>query len=132
MSDPTSQFPTDAVQQAFDLSDRQRGRDMLHLRQMIYDTAMDLNIGPISETLKWGQPSYVPTTPKTGTAVRIGAPKTGGVGLYVHCQTDIIGPLAAAFPATVTIDGNRGLLFHHGIDDSAATALITAAFTYYL
>ncbi|MGB1236270.1 MAG: DUF1801 domain-containing protein [Planktomarina sp.] len=130
MLEPSPPFPSAAVRLAF--QNAENCGALLHLRTLIFETAKTLGVGPISETLKWGQASYVPTTPKTGTAVRLGIPKTGGIGMYVHCQTDIIGPLSAVFPPTVQLDKTRGILFPDQIDDPAATALIRAAFTYYL
>jgi len=104
----------------------------MHLRSLIFATAGTLNVGPICESLKWGQPSYVPTAPKTGTAVRLGLPKSGGIGMFVHCQTDILSAFTGTLPPSVTVDGNRGVLFVGDVDDVVAAAVVRAAFTYYL
>ncbi len=44
----------------------------LQLRQLIFDTAAkDPRIGPIEETLKWGEPSYLPSQTKSGSMIRL-------------------------------------------------------------
>jgi hypothetical protein len=43
-------------------------RTLLLVRDLIFTTATDLeDVGEINETLKWGQPSYVPARPRTGS-----------------------------------------------------------------
>jgi hypothetical protein len=34
----------------------------MRLRQLILDTAARLDVGPLEETLRWGEPAYVTTT----------------------------------------------------------------------
>ena len=47
-------------------------RTALHrLRLLIFDVAAGTaGVGPLLETVKWGQPSYLPRTPRTGTTIR--------------------------------------------------------------
>lgn len=79
------------------------------LRLHILDQAQTANI-PVEETLKWGQPAFVP--PRTiGTTLRI-APTSnqpGFMGLFVHCGTTIIEEIKALYPGCY--DGTRGLLW---------------------
>ncbi len=125
-------FSTQEIAAVFEGFDPDTRQQALHLRKLIFATAKHLVIGPVSETLKWGQPSYVPGTPKTGTAVRLGLPKAGGIGMYVHCQTNILNSFIDTLPRSVGVDGNRGILFGDKVDDAVATAMVRAAFTYYL
>jgi hypothetical protein len=46
---------------------------VMAVRALIFDTAERIPaIGPLTETLRWGQPSYLTTAPRTGTTIRLG------------------------------------------------------------
>jgi hypothetical protein len=46
-------------------------RHLMRLRQLIFDTAARLDsVGPLEETLRWGEPAYV-TTSGSGSTIRI-------------------------------------------------------------
>jgi len=45
-------------------------KKLLHFRGIILKTSKDAQIGNLIETLKWGEPSYLPAV-KTGTTIRI-------------------------------------------------------------
>ena len=81
----------------------------MELRTLIFETALqNPEIGHLTETLKWGEPSYVPAKPKTGTAVRVAwksrSPDT--ISLYVNCQTSLIERWRTEFPKLHYV-GNR-------------------------
>lgn len=81
------------------------------LRALIHDVAASTDgCGTLSESLKWGQPSFQALRPKSGTPLRIGAPKTGGVALYAHCQTTVISQARDIFSDAFRFDGNRAIL----------------------
>lgn len=106
-----------------------------HLRALILTVADDLpQTGGIVETLKWGQPSYLPKRPRVGTTVRIGCPKTGGLGLYVPCSTTLIEDFRTVAPVHFVFDGKRGVVFPDGRvkDHDALAVLIGRALTYHL
>ena len=47
-------------------------KQCLLLRTLIFDVANEYQvIGPIEETLRWGEPSYIPSTTKSGSMVRL-------------------------------------------------------------
>lgn len=82
----------------------------LKLRDLIFGAAADADTGPLTETLKWGEPSYAPKKPRTGTAVRIGWDEEGGaLSLFVHCQTKVAEDWRAQYEDTLQIIGNREL-----------------------
>ena len=62
------------------------------LRALIYETAAETDkVGPLTETLKWGEPAYLTESPRTGTTIRLGWDAVGqAVSLYVHCQTTLV------------------------------------------
>jgi hypothetical protein len=107
----------------------------LQLRALIFEMAKeDARVGALSESLKWGQPSYVPTTPNIGTPIRIGLPKSGGFALFAHCQTTVISEFAALFAQDFNFDGTRAVLFAPEADIHAdkLALLIRRALTYHL
>jgi hypothetical protein len=73
---------------------------LLALRETVYDVAAATpGVGRLEETLKWGQPSYLTPETKSGTTVRIDAHPTGGVAIYVNCQTNLVETFRAHYPA---------------------------------
>ncbi|KAJ55242.1 hypothetical protein ACMU_15925 [Actibacterium mucosum KCTC 23349] len=111
----------------------QAGLDQL--RALILSTAAEMpEVGAIEETTKWGQPSFAPTRPRTGTPLRLGQPKEGGFAIYAHCATSVISDFQALFPDEFRYDGNRAVLFDTpgDIQPDKLRLLITAALRYHL
>jgi len=79
------------------------------LRGLIYETAADHPaVGELTETLKWGQPSYLTEKSKSGTTIRLGWAETGAtVSLFVHCQTSLVGEWRERYGDALTFVGNR-------------------------
>ena len=49
---------------------------LLTLRETILSTAAETDgVGKLTETLKWGEPAYLPVKPGIGTTIRINALK---------------------------------------------------------
>ncbi len=69
---------------------------LLALRELVIDVAARTpGVGPLTETLKWGQPSYLTEETGAGTTVRLGRLKTSeGCALYFHCQSGLSGDFA--------------------------------------
>jgi hypothetical protein len=85
---------------------------ILGLRQLIFQVAAGSpNVGPLHETLKWGQPAYLTSVTKSGTTLRLGLPKQGGFAIYVHCQTSIVSEFRTLFPDDFTYEGSRAIHF---------------------
>ena len=133
MTLPDLPFQTDAVTRAFaDFPDKVRP-GLLEVRHLIFEVAATENVGPIDETLKWGQPAYLTSESKSGTTLRIGAPKSGGYAVFVHCQTTIISDARAVFGDAFTYDGNRAVLFdaETEVAKTPLPLLIAQALTYH-
>ncbi|WP_417612429.1 DUF1801 domain-containing protein [Parasphingorhabdus sp.] len=87
---------------------------LIQLRGLILDVARDdPAIGPLEETLKWGEPAFLTTATGSGTTVRVHRHKcsTDTYALFVHCQTDLIDRYRHLYKDSLTFDGNRALLF---------------------
>lgn len=103
----------DAVRAVFDAQPPAQRDALLALRRMILETAAAAEVGDLVETLKWGDPAYLPKRPRIGTTVRINALKGSpdGYALYVHCQTTLMDQYRLLYPDTFAFDGQRALLF---------------------
>ena len=121
---------------AFDAFPRAPRRKLLQLRNLIYTTAAkNSDIGPVSETLKWGQPSYLPVKPRLGTPVRLSwsekTPDT--IHLLVHCQTTLVDTYRTLVGDELTFEGNRAVVvpIKTALPKAALALCIQAAFTYH-
>ena len=87
---------------------------LLALRETIFDVAARTDgVGALTETLKWGQPSYLTEETGAGTTVRIDRLKgeDGGYAIYFHCQSGLVGQFRELYPETFAYEGERALLF---------------------
>jgi hypothetical protein len=131
----TPPFADPAVRSAFDAFPNRARDGLMRLRQMIHDIAAETDgVGALEETLKWGQPAYLTPETKSGSTIRLAAPKTGGYAICTHCQTTIISDFQALFPGQFAYDGNRAVLFGEGgtPPDGPIRMLIRNALTYHL
>jgi hypothetical protein len=107
---PISNRRVKAVFDAYPAAVRAR---LLALRGLIFAAARDAGAGDLVETLKWGQPAYLPATPRMGTTVRIDALKgsKAGYGAFFHCQTTLVATFRERYGDAFRFDGNRAIVF---------------------
>ena len=127
--------PPPEVRAVFDALPPGQRDALLVLRQLILDAAGSADVGELVETLKWGDPAYLPKRPRVGTTVRINALKgtTDGYALYVHCQTTLMDQYRLLYPETFAFDGQRALLFstREPLPEAALRHCIALALTYH-
>lgn len=85
---------------------------MMDLRNLIIDTAtQSAEIGPLEETLKWGEPSYLA---KKGSTVRLAwkVKNPDQYGIYFQCQTNLVETFRELYSDQLKFDGNRAILFN--------------------
>jgi len=104
---------------------------------LIFDAAASVeSIGPLVETLKWGQPAYLPERPRTGSTIRVGPIKRTPhrYALFVHCQTTLIDDFRQIYRDQLTFEGNRALVLRHGdpLPRAALQHCVSVALTYHL
>ncbi len=95
---------------AFPQSARAR---LLSLRAMIREVAdATPGVGPLTETLKWGQPAFLTPATGSGTTLRLGADKKAPdeVKLYVPCQTDLIEQFRTHYADELSYSGKRAVI----------------------
>ena len=125
-----------AVAQAFAACPPAMRRKLLALRELIFQTAASTpGVGPLEETLKWGEPAYVTSQSKSGSTVRIAWKKArpAQVAMYFNCQTSLVQTFRTLFPTEFKFEGNRAIVFDEA-DAMPADALalcIAAALTYH-
>jgi hypothetical protein len=110
-------FSDPAIASAFDAFPDAARPGLLSLRTLIHETAATMpQIGGLTEALRWGQPSYMATRPRTSSTIRLGIPKAGGFALYAHCQSTVITAYSEMFGDQDRTEGNRAVLFNTASD----------------
>ena len=86
---------------------------LMALRELVFDVASRTEgVGHLTETLKWGQPSYLPEETGSGTTVRIDRLKDrDGYAIYFHCQSGLVDAFRVIYPDTFAYQGNRAIVF---------------------
>ena len=132
--DPPTKDP--AVEAVFGAYPRPVRTKLLTLRRLIFDTARTTaGVGPLQETLKWGQPSYLTSETKSGSTIRIDQVKPGAdrYAVYFHCQTDLVETFRELYPE-LRYGGNRSILLDlkERLPEAALRHCVALALTYHL
>lgn len=94
---------------------------LLALRELIFATAAARpEIGPLSESLKWGEPSYTPQRKRVGSSVRLGARPDATVALFFICHTNLVENFRELYPDELSFEGNRAIVLAPGAPLAAA------------
>jgi len=109
---------------------------LLALRRLIFETAKRTKgVGPLEETLKWGQPSYVTSETGSGSTIRIDQvkPAVDQYAVYFHCQTNLVETFRELYPG-LTYSGNRAILLDVSdkLPDAELRHCVGLALTYHL
>ena len=81
------------------------------LRRLVFEVAEDTGTGPLTETLKWGQPAYLNSARRVGTTIRLGyaAGEEDPLRLLVHCGTTLVDSYRERFGKELSFQGNRAI-----------------------
>ena len=109
---------------------------LLALRELIFDTALSTRgVGPLEETLKWGQLSYLTAESRSGSTVRMDAVKErpGLYALYFHCQTNLVETFRELYPTQLKYQGNRAIILDakDDIPEETLRHCVSLALTYH-
>lgn len=107
-------FANSAIEAVFNSYPPHIGKKLLFLRALIFTTASEIaEVGPLEETLRWNEPSYITTQSKSGSMIRIHhyPKKPFDYALYVHCGTNLIETFKHHFPNIFRYGGNRSIEF---------------------
>jgi len=115
MPSSSPQFESISVSKVFDSYPDVVSEKLLFLRQLIFETASELGINDLEETLKWGEPSFLT---KMGSTLRVAWRKTypNEYGIFFNCKTTLVDTFKEVYPEQFRFEGNRAILFC--IDDS--------------
>lgn len=112
-------------------------RRLLELRNLIRATAQQTEgVGPLEESLRWGQPAYLTSQSGSGTTVRLGwKPSTPDeIAVLVHCQTSLVSDLRGSLVPALRFDGTRGVVLavDEPLPEGPLRLFVEAALTYHL
>jgi uncharacterized protein DUF1801 len=129
--------PSGEIADVFKIFDAPVRKQLLCLRELIYETAEEaLQIGQISETLKWGQPSFTPAKPRIGSSIRLGVSTkfAGQCALFFICHTNLVDQFREIYAETLRFEGNRAIVINPAgaLPREPLKHCITMALTYHL
>ena len=133
----TAPFESPEVAATFERYPPKIRRKLLSLRRMIFEVAAATEgVGPIDETLKWGEPAYLTPETKSGSTIRLGwsEKEPDEYSLNFHCQTTLIEDFRRLYPHVLRFDRNRRIVFGAGerVPRAVVADCIVAALTYHL
>ena len=136
-SNVATTFKNDAVEEVFRSYPDHIRPHVLFLRQLIFETAAETEgVGELEETLKWGEPSYLTSTTKSGSTIRIDwkARQPDRYAMYFICHTNLVNTFREIYADQLAFDGNRSIVFKVGADIpvDALSHCISMALTYHL
>lgn len=85
---------------------------LLTVRGLIYETADAVDgVGPLTETLKWGEPAYLTEATKSGSTIRLGIVKDrpDAAAIFVNCRTSLVDSFRSLAP-DLAYQGDRAVL----------------------
>lgn len=109
---------------------------LLALRELIFATAAATDgVGPIEETLKWGEPAYLTSKSKSGSTIRLGWKQANPdqYAIYFICHTNLVAHFRELFPNELRFDGDRAIVFEKDdpIPADAVATCLKMALTYH-
>jgi hypothetical protein len=88
---------------------------LLEVRELIFDTAADIEaVGPLTETLKWGEPAYLAEATGSGSTIRLGRSRSPEreCAVLFHCRTTLVDDFRERFPGVFAYEKNRAILLN--------------------
>ena len=108
---------------------------LMRLRDLVLKTAANTpGVGPIEETLRWGEPAYRTSQSGSGSTIRMAWKKTrpSQYALYFICTTPLVDTFRSVFPGELRFEGNRAIVLELAdkVPMDALAWCIAAALTY--
>ncbi len=105
-------IPAD-VAAAFDAFPPDVRRQLGQIRDLIFATAAEHPaVGPLTETLKWGEPAYLTQETKSGTTIRLGwiPAEDRSCAVLFNCRTTLVETARVRFGERFGYQKNRAIL----------------------
>jgi len=102
-----------AVEQKFKSYPNDIYIQLIRIRELIFSIAQQDGINDLTETLKWGEPSYVS---KIGSTVRFDwkAKYPEQYCIFFNCKTLLVETFKEVYGDTFSYGGNRAIIFKSG------------------
>ncbi|MGH6796887.1 MAG: DUF1801 domain-containing protein [Roseiarcus sp.] len=112
-----------------------RGR-LLIVRDLIFETAANLEgVGPLTETLKWGEPAYLTEATGSGSTIRLGWFRSleRDCAVLFNCRTTLVDDFRNRFPDVFGYQKNRAILLDASkpLAEAALSTCLGMALTYH-
>jgi len=130
---PAMPADVDAAFAAFPAKARDR---LIRTRDLVFAVAEATDgVGPVTETLKWGEPSYLTRETGSGSTIRLALDTVSGdPAVHFICHTKLVDAFRALYPTALRYVGNRSILLGAGdaTDEAALRHCIALALTYHV
>jgi len=86
-------------------------RRLLQVRDLIFATAAMLGVGPLTETLKCGEPAYLTDASGSGSTIRLGWLRASDkpCAVLFNCNTTLVETFRERFPDSFAYSKNRAI-----------------------
>jgi hypothetical protein len=126
-------FEDSKVEEKYDSFSPSARPKLLRLRELAFETSERFGAGPLTESLKWGQPAF--STPgRGGSTFRLDEIRNGEgkYALYFLCQTTLIGTFRELYMGRFSFEGSRAIIFapDRRYDESDIAHCMALAMTY--
>jgi hypothetical protein len=88
---------------------------LLEVRSLIFDIAAKSDgVGPLTETLKWGEPAYLTEVTGSGSTIRLGWKKSSerNCAILFNCRTTLVDIFRSQFPEAFVYENSRAILLN--------------------
>jgi hypothetical protein len=86
---------------------------LLEVRELIFETAADIDgVGPLTETLKWGEPAYLTQATGSGSTIRLGWFRSSerDCAVLFNCRATLVDDFRERFPGVFVYEKNRAIV----------------------
>lgn len=101
--------PPETVKAVFATVPTPARKVLMAARARILALAEEENVGPLTEKLKWNQPSYLTEATKAGSTIRLGLHRDKPAAFFT-CSSSLVDGFRADFGKALTYQGNRAVM----------------------
>ena len=109
---------------------------LLEVRELIFVIAADIKgVGPLTETLKWGEPAYLAEATGSGSTIRLGwiRSQEHECAVLFNCRTTLVDDFRSQFPGVFAYEKNRAIVLDASrpLPEAPLSACLRMALTYH-
>jgi Domain of unknown function (DU1801) len=115
--------------------ERVRAR-LLEVRDLVFETGANIEgVGPLTETLKWGEPAYLTEATRSGSTIRLGWFRSSEreCAVLFNCRTTLVHDFRERFPGVFTYEKTRAILLdaREALPKAPLSTCVGMALTYH-